>query len=96
MSEMKRKVVVSRKWNNPEITVSYDSEGIYIFTSADDFLTGLLKEYTALKSKWYKRLVNWHYPSEAKMRDLMSQALKKVEEEMKMATIHFPPPGDRP
>jgi hypothetical protein len=90
------RVIVSRKWHNPEITVSYDHEGVYIFTSAEDFLKGMLAEYESVKPSWFKRLVNWHYPSSEKMGQMMSTALKKVEEEMKMATIYHTPPSDKP
>lgn len=93
MSDLKSRVVVSRKWHNPEITVSYDSNGVYIYTSAEDFVIGMLYEYESMRLPWWKRLVNWHYPSAEQMHDLIMVALRKAEDEMKQVTIHFPPPS---
>ena len=40
----RHKVVISRHWDNPQITVSVNKDKIEVFSDIDDFITALLEE----------------------------------------------------
>jgi hypothetical protein len=87
----KSRVVVTKKWNEPLIHVEYNYQGIRIHTSAEEFVSALIEEYKKDLPSGAKKLVNWHYPDPEDMKRMFLAYVKRVEEEMKQATVQFPP-----
>ncbi len=76
MSKNNSKVIIGRKWSNPEITIEIDKVGISISTELSSFITDVAEAMgnpTLLFSK------------EA-LRNKLEIAIKEVIEELKYAT----------
>ena len=94
-------VVVSRKWHEPQIRVKYLTDGIMIEMSVHDFVYSVaqaLRRKLPPRPSWWWRLwmgeagwLNYHAALENSIRTVMEDVLH----EMKMATIHSPPPLSR-
>jgi frataxin-like iron-binding protein CyaY len=89
----KSKIIISKKWHNPEITVEYNYSGVRIHTSAEDYIKSLVRqaEIDAKPDGW-KKYVNWHFPDAEQIEAMLLPAAKKIEEEMKQSTVYFTPP----
>jgi len=88
----KSRVIVSRKWNNPAITVEYNNESVNIHMKAEDYIKSVLKEaeFDLTHTNW-KKWLNWHPLSLDAIEASLINSMVKIEEEMKDATKHFPP-----
>ena len=89
----KSKVVISRKWHSPEITVEYNYRGVRIHSSAEDYVKSVVN-HALIESKpsGWRRYVNWNFPDAQRIENMLIPAVKAVEEEMKQATVNFAPP----
>jgi frataxin-like iron-binding protein CyaY len=89
----KSKIIISKKWHKPEITVEYNYSGVRIHTSAEDYIKSLVRqaEIDAKPDNW-KKYVNWHFPDAEQIEAMLLPAAKKIEEEMKQSTVYFTPP----
>jgi len=89
----KSKIIISKKWHKPEITVEYNYSGVRIHTSAEDYIKSLVRqaEIDAKPDGW-KKYVNWHFPDAEQIEAMLLPAAKKIEEEMKQSTVYFTPP----
>ena len=95
-------IVVSRKWHQPLIRVQHFNDGISIDMSTDDFVRALmleLKKQLPQKPDWYERIfggeIAWRAYGEAVEKAILS-SLDEVIHEMKMSTVHSPPPIPKP
>lgn len=89
----KSKIIISKKWHNPEIMVEYNYSGVRIHTSAEDYIKSLVAQ-ALIESKpdGWRKYVNWHFPDAQQIQDMLLPAAKKIEEEMKQSTVYFTPP----
>jgi len=89
----KSKIVISRKWHNPEITVEYNYSGVRIHTSSEDYVKSVIN-HALIESKptGWRRFVNWNFPDAQRIEAMLIPAVKAVEQEMKQATVNFAPP----
>lgn len=96
-------VVVSRKWNEPNINVKYFNDGVSISMSAREFVKALteavpLKRIAPMPTRWIEKLqlteTQWraHHLSRSDLEIQLLRALDDVEAEMKNATMKSPPP----
>jgi pterin-4a-carbinolamine dehydratase len=88
----KSRVIVCKKWHQPEITVEYNYAGIRIHTTAENYIKSVVRQAEIdNKPNGWKKYVNWHYPDAEQIESMLLPACKKIEEEMKLTTIHFAP-----
>ena len=88
----KSRVIVCKKWHQPEITVEYNYAGIRIHTTAENYIKSVVRQAEIdNKPNDWKKYVNWHYPDAEQIESMLLPACKKIEEEMKLTTIHFAP-----
>lgn len=89
----KSKIVVSRMWHKPEITVEYNYLGIRIFMSGEDFIKAVIRETEPIiKPQGVRKFINLDFPELSVLEAKLLKGVDKVVEEMKLATVHFPPP----
>jgi plasmid maintenance system antidote protein VapI len=88
----KARVIVSRLWHNPEITVEYNHVGVRIHQSSEDFIKAVVAEATfATRPTGWRKWFNLHFPEKDQIEKWMLDSLKKIEDEMKEATTGFTP-----
>jgi hypothetical protein len=95
-------IVVSRKWHQPLIRVQHFNDGISIDMGVPDFTRALmleLKEQLPQKPDWYERIFSgemaWRVYAEALEKAIVA-SIDDIINEMKMATVHAPPPVPPP
>ena len=89
----KSRIVVSRLWHNPAISVEYNYHGARIYLNAEDYIKALVDQATIdNKPTGWKKYVNLHYPTKDQIEKWFIAASEKIIAEMKNATVYFPPP----
>jgi len=85
------KVVISRKWDKPEITVQYNVNGVFIDMTAENFVKSMIAQMHLERPTGWRKLVNINYPKKERLENILLPIADKIEDEMKQSTIHFPP-----
>jgi hypothetical protein len=85
------KVVISRKWDSPEIKIQYNVNGVFIDMTAQDFVKSMIAQMHLERPMGWRKLVNINYPKKEQLENILLPIADKIEDEMKQSTIHFPP-----
>jgi hypothetical protein len=88
----KARVILSRKWHQPEITIEYNLLGVRIFMSAEDYIKSVIHRCLELHAPTgWKKYINWHFPLVKDLENWMLGTVQDLEEELKNSTVYFPP-----
>ena len=88
----KARMILSRRWHNPQITVGYNLMGVMIHMTAEDYIKSVIRHCLDLnKPTGWKKYINWHFPSVKDLEDWMMGTVHDLEEELKNSTVYFPP-----